>query len=192
MFLRRSPTWKTGATQVQIISDAGELANTKLLSKPILGHVCFIEGNLISFRSKNATSVAVDAAHAELMGLHAATKVINSIDNIFLSMHPIMLAKPITLFGDNLASLWIARTKGNSTRTRFYNVKYHYIYEQIMKDILTTKHIASLECLADFLTKIQDAKLFLTHRNYYVAKEASELIPFLPPIQDKSDISKPH
>ena len=97
------------------------------------------------------------------MGLFSATKILAYIDNIFLSMHPIMLEKPIPLFGDNLASLWIARTKGNSTRTKHYNVKLHYIYEKITDDLLETKHIDSLHCIADFLTKIQDYNLFLTH-----------------------------
>ena len=188
MFLSRSAKWKPGHTNVEIISDAGELANTNSLSKSIIGHVCFVEHNLISFRSKNTSSVTCDAAHAELMGLYAATKVINNIDNIFLPMHPIMLEKPIPLFGDNLASLWIARTKGNSTRTKHYNVKLHYIYEQITRDLLETKHVDSLHCIADFLTKIQELKLFLQHRNYYVADDIDDLQFFYPPTQDKSDI----
>ena len=105
-------------------------------------------------------------------------------------MHPIMLEKPIPLFGDNLASLWIARTKGNSTRTKHYNVKLHYIYEKITDDLLETKHVDSLHCIADFLTKIQDYNLFLTHRQFYVADNLGELQKFSPPITDKSDISK--
>ena len=190
MFLSRSAEWQPGHTNVSIISDAGELANTNSLSKSIIGHVCFVENNLISFRSKNTSSVTCDAAHAELMGLFSATKILAYIDNIFLSMHPIMLEKPIPLFGDNLASLWIARTKGNSTRTKHYNVKLHYIYEKITDDLLETKHVDSLHCIADFLTKIQDYNLFLTHRQFYVADNLGELQKFSPPITDKSDISK--
>ena len=105
-------------------------------------------------------------------------------------MHPIMLEKPIILFGDNLASLWISRTKGNSTRTKHYNLKLHYIYEQIMNESMVTKHIDTEDCLADFLTKIQTSALFMRHRNFFVAKIIEELQEFIPPTKDKSDISK--
>ena len=192
MYLQRSEGWQVNKTKCEVISDAGELANTNSYSKSIIGHVLIIEGNIISFRSKNTSCVTVDAAHAELMGLYAATKVTKFMDNLFLSMHPITLAKPIRLYGDNLASLWISRTKGNSTRTKHYNVKLHYIYEQITKDLLETKHIDTKECIADFLTKIQEQTLFIKHIPYFVAKFVHELIIFSPPITDKSDISKKH
>ena len=149
-----------------------------------------MEGNIISFKSKIATGITTDAAHSELIGLYSATKVINSFLNLFCSMLPIMIEKPIILFGDNLASLWISRTKGNSTRTKHYNLKLHYIYEQITKENLVTKHIPTEDCLADFLTKIQAHPLFLKHRDCFVARIIDELKEFTPPSKDKSDISK--
>jgi len=190
MFIRRSPTWEVGKTKCTIISDAGELANTNSGSKSIIGHVLFIEDNIISFRSKHTSCVTVDASHAELMGLYSAVKTIKSIDNIFISLHPIMLVKPMVMYGDNLASLWISRTKGNSTRTKHYNVKLHYIYEQITKELIVTKHITTEECLADFLTKIQEYSLFKSQSAYFVAETIEKLLIFLPPLADKSDISK--
>ena len=105
-------------------------------------------------------------------------------------MHPIMIEKPIILFGDNLASLWISRTKGNFTRTKHYNIKLHYIYEQIMNESMVTKPIDTEDCLADFLTKTQTSALFMRHRNFFVAKIIEELQKFIPPTKDNSDISK--
>ena len=190
MFIKRSVNWQVNKTKIYCISDAGELANTKSNSRSIIGSVLFVEGNIISFKSKTTTCITTDAAHSELIALYSATKIVKAIENLFVSLCPIVLEKPITLFGDNLASLWISRTKNNSTRTKHYNLKLHYIYEQITNETLVTKHIPTADCLADFLTKIQAHPLFIKHRNFFVARIIEELRDFIPPNADKSDISK--
>ena len=189
MYLKRSTSWQVGKSICIAIADAGELANSKSNSRSIIGNVLFVEGNIAAFRSKHTTGVTTDASHCELIALYNATKLIKSIENLFISMHPVLLSLPITLYGDNLASLWISRSKSNSTRTKHYNLKLHYIYEQITNETIVTKHIGTVDCLADFLTKIQTPALFNTHRSYFVAENILELKEFIPPTIDKSDIS---
>ena len=147
--IKRSVNWQVNKTKIYCISDAGELANTKSNSRSIIGSVLFVEGNIISFKSKTTTCITTDAAHSELIALYSATKIVKAVENLFVSLCPIVLEKPITLFGDNLASLWISRTKNNSTRTKHYNLKLHYIYKQITNDTLVTKYIPTADCLAE-------------------------------------------
>ena len=98
--------------------------------------------------------------------------------------------KPISLFGDNLAGLWIARTKTNSTRTKHYNLKLHYIYELINDGTISTKHIDGTDNFADFLTKIQEVNLYLKQRNFFVTVSIEDLLLFTAPQNDKSDLTR--
>jgi hypothetical protein len=173
------------------ISDAGELANSKTNSHSIIGYVVSFENNIIYFKSKTTNCVTTEAAHAELVGYYTTSKIIKSLSNIVVSFQPaIDITLPVTIFGDNLAALWIARTNTNSTRTKHYNLKLHYIYERISEGEQQTKHCNTDDCIADFLTKIQNAPLFLKHRQFFVTEDIEDLKFFNPPKTDKSDISK--
>ena len=125
MFLQRSESWRVTETKCFAITDAGEIANPDNTSRAIIGHVIFIENNIISFGSKLTSCVATESSHGELIGIYKVVQRITAMLNLFVSLHPITLSKPIKLYGDNLASLWIARTCGNSTRTKHYNLKLH-------------------------------------------------------------------
>jgi len=190
MFLKRSPTWDIHNTKCEIISDAGDLANPNTGCRATFGHVLIVENNIISFKGKVAKEVTTESSNTELLGYYAATKNVKGFLNFVSSLHPIRISTPVTLYGDNLAALWIARNNTNSTRTKHYHLKLHYIFEQIQENNIITKHIPGVLCIADILTKIQTNVLFAEQRVYYVAECVDDLHIFVAPLTDKSDISK--
>ena len=186
MFLRRSQTMDTNKIMCYALADAGELAASKVNSRTLVGHVLFLENNIISFKTKTTSVIPTDMCYAELIALYQAAKRLKATSNLFASLMPLLLAKPLQLYGDNLAALWVSRTKTNTTRTKHYDLKYKYIEKFISEELLANSHCPTQDNISDFLTKLQTRVDFERQRAFYVAERVEDLQTFVKPIFDKS------
>ena len=189
MFFTHSPTWVPSETECITLSDA-ELATNKANRHSLVGHVLWIEGNLISFKTQTTRCVVTDIAYSELIAMHKAVKRMLFIFNIFVSLVPFFLKLPLMLYGDNLSALWMTRNKSNSTKTKHYDLKYQFVTEKVLEKKIKTGHVESVDNASDFLTKIQSVSLFLEQRAYFVAETVDQLKKFVTPKFDKSDLDR--
>ena len=190
MFMQYDPDWVPAETVVETLADAS-LGNNKANMHSLIGHFSLVQKNVISVKTTTTRAAVCDIAYAELIAMFYGTKAKLFISNLFVSMPPIFIVKPMPMYGDNLAAHWIARTKSNSSKTKHYDLKYHFVGEKIRDKLMKTAHINGKDNLADFLTKILAVADFLRFRDYFVAEAIEGLKIFVPPTFDKSDLSRP-
>ncbi len=61
--------------------------------------------------------------------------------------------KPITLYGDNQASISIAKNPVGHTRAKQIDIRFHYLRELVERGAISIEYIATTAMLADGLTK---------------------------------------
>ena len=119
--------------------------------KSTTGFVIRVYGNMVSFKSKKQSLVAVSTAEAEYIALSETAREMMWIRNILRELD-ITVGSSI-LYCDNQASLKIAEGQGNYNRTRHVSLKFHHVRDLVHKNLIDLVYVSSDHNLADFLTK---------------------------------------
>ena len=102
--------------------------------------------------AQKQSSVSLSTFGAEYKSLCFTSKkivgVVQLLDELTL---PISL--PITIYEDNNACLQIANLTGNTTRTKYIDIAFHYTQEQVKVGNAKVTKCASADMVADIMTK---------------------------------------
>ncbi len=115
------------------------------------GYVIKVFNNLVCFKSRKQSIVALSTAEAEFVALSDCARDVIWIRNMLLDLD--VKVGTIPIYCDNQAAIKIAETKAKSNRTRHVNIKYHYVKDLVSKGLVRLNYIATDHNLADFLTK---------------------------------------
>jgi hypothetical protein len=115
------------------------------------GVITLLNGNPIHWWSKKQSMVALSSTEAEYIALGEAAK-----DAVWLRewlTAVLGVTVPIRVLCDNSAALKIAANDSDSSRTRHYSARHHFVRELILENQLRLEWVSTQEQAADLLTK---------------------------------------
>ncbi|GAV70402.1 LOW QUALITY PROTEIN: hypothetical protein CFOL_v3_13900, partial [Cephalotus follicularis] len=131
-------------------SDA-DWAGSAIDRRSTTGYCTFVGGNLVSWRSKKQTTVARSSAEAEYRAMACGAELM-WLRSLLLEMG-LLVSKPMKMFCDNQAVIYIASNPVYHERTKHIEVDCHFVRDAVMKKLVETPFVSSSGQLADVLTK---------------------------------------
>ena len=141
--------------------------------KSITGFSIFLNGCLISWKSRGQKTVTLSSSEAEYVAVSEVCTEILFIKTItdFLGLE---IKLPITIFCDNIGAIYIAHNPKNNGRTKHINVKYHFIREYVVDGTVQINFVRSEDNLADPFTKNVSEETYMKHSAKYL-KDRDEM-----------------
>jgi len=145
-------TYSGGCEQLDGYSDADFATSDVDRRRVTSGYVFRLWGGAISWQSKKQPSVSLATGDAEYVALAQAARELMWLRSIMteLGFSP---SKPITLYGDNQASISIAKNPVGHTRAKQIDIRFHYLRELVERAVVSIEYISTTSMLADGLTK---------------------------------------
>lgn len=143
-YLKASPGkglffWKGTSQQVSGYTDV-DWAGDGTDGKSTSGYFMFVNGNLVTWRSKKQNFVARSSAEAEYRGMVHGVCEILWIKRIFRDLK-IDQTNPMQLYCDNQASINIANNPVQHDRTKHVEVGRHFIKDHLEKKTIELPHV---------------------------------------------------
>jgi hypothetical protein len=149
---------KNSISNIEGYTDS-DWAGDQTTRKSTSGYFTFVEGNLVTWKSKKQKVVARLSAEAEFRGMAHGVCELMWIRNILRDLG-IEYTEPMNLFCDNKAAIAIAQNPVQHDRTKHVEVDRHFIKENLDGRIIQFPFIQSKSQLADVLTKAVSGKAF--------------------------------
>lgn len=140
--------------------------------KSVGAYVFYVNGSCVSWSAKKMHFVATSTMESEFMAASAAAKeaiwlraLVHSIirtngmsaDGYF---NDDKSPKPVTLFGDNMASIKVAYNAELHKKSKHIDVAFHFLRQRMNLRYLTFEYISTHHMDADFMTKPHTQKKF--------------------------------
>ncbi|CAI7848781.1 unnamed protein product [Closterium sp. NIES-54] len=139
-------------------------ASDKKTGKGAYGYVFLLGGTAIMWQAKKLADIALSTAESEYMALFFVCqegvwlrRLMNELD--------ITIEGPTVVKSDSKSAIDLARNDNWHGRTKHINVKYHWVREQLEKQLFKFEFVPTEEQVADFLTKV------LPRSNFEYCKE---------------------
>ena len=143
---------------VQIFSDA-DWAGQSDDGRSMTGGVLMFCGGAIAWSSRRQSTVALSSMESEFIALVSATSDARWIQQLLQEIG--MSDKlPIPIFVDNKAVIDYCKNECNSSRTRHFNIKYHFVRDEVAQKRIELEWIPTENQIADIMTKPLDRPLF--------------------------------
>ena len=112
----------------------------------------FLNNSVISWNSKRQPTVATSSTEAEYMSLYSATQ-----EAIWLRL----LLKDLkysdkastTIYQDNQGCIALAKNPVYHSRTKHIDIKFHFLREKVLEEVITLEYKPTEEMVADGFTK---------------------------------------
>ncbi|KAK4207228.1 hypothetical protein QBC37DRAFT_433796 [Rhypophila decipiens] len=127
-------------------------ANDLLTRYSIGGHIVFLAGGPVFWKSKKQTFTAVSTTEAEFTNLTPAAQSLIWINQL-MKEYGMEQPKPLLLYTDSDNARLNVLNPLNGARTRNIDVRYKYIIDQVRKGIINLQHLGGDQMTADGLTK---------------------------------------
>lgn len=134
---------------------AGNQTNRRSTS----GYFTFVEGNIVTWRSKKQKVVAKSSAKAKYRGMAYGVCELLWVKNVLQDLG-IDYEKPMSLHCDNKAAIEIAHNPVQHDRTKHVEVDRHFIKENLDRRVIQFSFVRSKDQLADVLTKAVSRRAF--------------------------------
>jgi hypothetical protein len=118
-----------------------------------MAYLFFVDGALISWKSKLHTYVTTSTNHSEYVASSKAAREAKWLHKIFTAMGFRASVSPIALFGDNAGSISMNYNPVQHEANKHVELADHYAREQVEQGVITITHVPTAEMLADALTK---------------------------------------
>jgi transposase InsO family protein len=142
------------ATTITVWSDADWATNSDN-RRSITGYVVQVDGDIVSWHSKQQTIVAKSTCEAEMYALSAAVSEAKWIRMFVRELVGQQQAPVIHTVAhvDNTAAIAVGKNDVHHSRTKHIDLRHHHVREAVEKNLLRLEHVPSAEQLADILTK---------------------------------------
>ena len=149
---------KNGISNIKGYTDS-DCAGDQTTRRSTSGYFTFVEGNLVTWKSKKQKVVARSSAEVEFRGMAHGVCELLWIRNILRDLG-IEYATPMNLHCDNKAAIQNAQNPVQHDRTKHVEVDRHFIKENLDEKLIQFSFIQSESQLADMLTKAVSVKMF--------------------------------
>ena len=126
------------------------------------GYAIYVGRSLVSWRSKLHTMIALSSAEAEYVAATEAAKTMRWIRSL-LEFLGCDVPKPSKVFEDNAACRTMVKSSQVSGRNKHFELKQHYVRQQVAKGLLQFHEIATGGQIADIMTKSLARPCFHKH-----------------------------
>ncbi|GJR21458.1 hypothetical protein Tco_0969985 [Tanacetum coccineum] len=145
-------------------SDA-DWAKCIVTRRSVTGYCVFLNGNLVSWKSKKQNTLSKSSAEAEYRALASVTSEVTWILKILKDLQCNDLL-PVDLFCDSNSAIKIAANPVFHERTKHLEIDLHFVREKILNGVVKTVKVDTANQIADIFTKGLDT---LQH-NFLVEK----------------------
>ena len=142
---------KTPDDEVVGYSDA-DWAGDQDSRRSTSGNVFVMSSGAITWSSRKQTSVALSTVEAEYIALCLATQEVARIRQLLdeLDQKPV---NPTIMNEDNQGAISVAHNPVNHKRTKHIDIKFHYVCEAVLNNVIELVYCPTKEMLADVFTK---------------------------------------
>lgn len=126
-------------------------ANDIIDRKSISGFCFKLNDNLVSWACKKQSLVTL-CTESEFVALCMASCELLHIKNILDALN-LNYSLPIVLYEDNQSTIRLLQNFENNKRCKHVEVKFHFVVDLILKNIIRVVYVNTNEQLADILTK---------------------------------------
>lgn len=127
------------------------------------GIIVKLFGDVLFWRTKRQTYVAMSTAEAEFIAMSQACKELVCIKELCLRLAHLMLTA--ILYEDNQAAIRMAKSDDPQSLKHIVKLCYHYVRLEVSKRNMIIKYVGTKQQLADALTKALGNSKFLEFRN---------------------------
>jgi hypothetical protein len=138
--------------------------------KSTYGYVFTSAGGPIMWKSKKSPTIATSTAEAEYTALYHATTEAIWLRNLEGDITGRTTKGPTTIYCDNQSAIAISKNPQHHQRTKHFDIKWHWIREQVENGNLKVEYLRTDEMVADILTKPLSTKLFTIHSEKLVSR----------------------
>ena len=144
-------------TRIVALSDA-DWASNRIDRKSMSGSVLYLNGCPVNWLSKKQTTVALSSTESEIYAMSVAcTDLLHLWSLIKPFSTPVL---PLMLFCDNQGAQCIAETGTNSTRSKWFDTRVHFLQDWNATKAIQFRYIHTSLNVSDALTKsLGDQKL---------------------------------
>jgi len=139
-----------GSFELMGYSDA-DFAGCKIDRKSTSGTCQFLGGRLVSWFSKKQHSIATSTAETEYVAAGSCYAQILWMKQQLLDYG--VECREVKIMCDNTSAIAITQNPVLHSRTKYIDIKYHFIRDHVEKKDITLEYVATEEQLADIFTK---------------------------------------
>ncbi|GFZ14648.1 hypothetical protein Acr_24g0008380 [Actinidia rufa] len=139
------------------------------------GYCVFLGPNIISWSAKKQPTVARSSTEAEYIAIAQAAAELAWLRMLLTGLGINTFVSP-TLWCDNLSTISLASNPVFHARTKYIEVDYHYIREQVVAKNLVLQHISSTDQVDDVLTKPLSSTRFIYLQSKLMVSPRSHLL----------------
>ena len=118
----------------------------------VSGYAFLLAGGAITWGSKKQNIVSLSTTEAEYVCLSDAAREATWLRNLYQEVG-FLQKEPTLVYGDNLSALAIAENPRYHKRTKHFDIKHHYIREQINNKTIIVEYLPTTQMTADIFTK---------------------------------------
>lgn len=139
------------SSTLEIYSDSDH-AGCPYTRRSVTGYCAFIGEGCVSWRARKQPTVATSSPEAEYRAAYEAAQEVVWLRQLLIDMK-YSIQEPITLYCDNQRALALSKNPLYQTRSKHFNIMYHWIREKVEDHTITPIYVATSLMLEDFLTK---------------------------------------
>jgi hypothetical protein len=131
------------------------------------GYIIFFGGIPLIWRSFLQTEISLSTLESEYSSLSHAIRTLIPIRSLILELAgnlniPARISTSVasTVFEDNNGALLLATNQRITSRTRYFQVKWHFFWEYVKSGKIKVLYIPTDEQRADYLTKMNPREVF--------------------------------
>jgi hypothetical protein len=141
---------ETPKYDIEVYSDA-DFAGESRTRKSTSGRLVFVFGNLVSWKAKSQSGVALSSCESEYVAMADAVKDVMYVKQL-LSFFG--FANPTAVvYGDNASTVKIVRKEAAMTRTRHVDIKLKFLIHQANIEAIQFLWVSTGDMWADMMTK---------------------------------------
>ena len=144
-----------------------DYAGDKAGRKSISGFVIYIQGCLISWKSRSQKSVTLSSTEAEYVAISEMCAEIMFLKQV-LEFLKIKVVLPIIVRVDNVGAIYLAQNAVSGPRMKHVDIRYHFVQDYIEDGIVKIVFVKSEENDSDIYTKNLGEELFHKHSGKYI------------------------
>jgi hypothetical protein len=138
--------------------------------KSTTGYFVLINNNIVSWASKKQQTVALSSAEAEYMAITGAGSEVKWLYDLLMELELYKDTNPIIIYTDSQSAAAIANNDVCHGRTKHIATRYHWIRDEIKKNLFKLQYINTTEQIADIHTKALNRVVFEKLRNQIIYK----------------------
>lgn len=136
-----------------------DYAGCPFTRRSVTGYCMMIGGGCVSWRARKQATVATSSTEAEYRAAYEATQEVVWLRRL-LDDFGYHQSNPTILKCDNQGALALAKNPLYQSRSKHFDIVFHWIREQVNGNIISPQYIPTQDMLADFLTKALHAPKF--------------------------------